>query len=268
MEKNLIYNLKDDFEKIIAQCPIIINSRFLNAIPLNNGKSSFCFSVQTDNAKYIFKFPRTIFQYRSVEYEKSVVSSLYKRIICEIPKINVYVDGDMRPYIVYEQIEGEDMADTKLTEDEARNLCRQLVQNLIRIHSLKQEDLNFPLITKKQSLINFSAEFNYQPKFDLIEDVLAENSVIHGDFHRKNIILDTHKKLSGIIDFTTFSTGSIYFDIGHFVFSTKEGLGTIFLDEYQRVTNMKIDEDKLTRVIDFLYDLIKKNYLPFINSQG
>ena len=250
-----------------SQCPIVINSRFIKAVPLNNGKSSFCFSVKTEVANYIFKFPRTVFQYRGVNYEKEVVRFLCDRIDCEIPEINIFADTNKRPYIVYKQIEGEDMADVNLSNEEVRILCRQLVKNLICIHSIKLEELSFPIITKKQSLTNFAAEFNYCPKFNLIEDMLAENTVIHGDFHRKNIILSAHNNLSGIIDFTTFSAGSIYFDIGHFVFSAKYELGTVFLEEYQNAANIKINENKLTRIIDFLDDLIKKNYLPYINSQ-
>lgn len=267
MKKNFTYNSKDDLQKIIKQCPLISKSGYITVAPLNNGKSSFCFRVQTEATNYIFKFPRTMFQYRGVEYEKDVVHFLYDRMKCEITQINIFFDSNMRPYIVYKQIGGEDMADVRLSYEETRILCHQLVQSLLCIHSIKIDELSFPIITKKQSLTNFAAEFKYCPKFSLIEDMLTENSVIHGDFHRKNIILDIHKNLSGIIDFTTFSTGSIYFDIGHFVFSTKDVLGTMFLEEYQRAANIKIDENKLTRIIDFLNDLIKKNYLPFINSQ-
>lgn len=267
MSNNFIYNSNDNFEEIIYQCPIILNRRSIIDVPLSKGKSSFSFSVRIEDAKYIFKFPRTMFQYRSLVYEKKVVHYLADKIICDIPNINIFFDVKMRPYIVYKQIEGEDMADVGLSDKEIQILCKQLVQNLLLIHSIKIEDLGFPIITKKASLIDFAAEFNYQPKFSLIEDLLNDDSVIHGDFHRKNIILDVHKNLSGIIDFTTFSTGSIYFDIGHFVFSTKEKLGTTFLEEYQKAANIKINDNKLTRIIEFLDDLIKKHYLPYINSQ-
>ena len=135
MENSFIYNSQDNFEKIIKQCPIVINSRFIKAVPLNNGKSSFCFSVKTEVANYIFKFPRTVFQYRGVNYEKEVVRFLCDRIDCEIPEINIFADTNKRPYIVYKQIEGEDMADVNLSNEEVRILCRQLVKNLICIHS-------------------------------------------------------------------------------------------------------------------------------------
>lgn len=267
MKHTYIFDSKDNFESIILKCPLSFNKQCLNLTPLLNGKSSFGFSVLIDGVSYVFKFPRTKFQHSYLKYEKTVSQYLNKKLACRIPQIDVFLDELNRPYIVYKQIVGTDMSNLDLSHRETERLCKQLVQNLLRIHSINKNELNFSIITKKQSLLSFASDFHYEPKFSMIEDLLNEDSVIHGDFHKKNIILDDENNLSGLIDFTTFSTGSIYFDIGHFVFSTKESIWSVFLKEYQVAAQVKIDDNKLSRVIDFLDDLIKKHYLPYINAQ-
>jgi len=144
-----------------------------------------------------------------------------------------------------------------------RALTQELAKFIVDFHSIPIESVSYNIGTKRESLELFCKDFDYSPRFDKIADLLEERTLIHGDYHRSNIILKD-KRLNGVLDFATVSIGSKYFDIGHMMFSMNDKFNKLFIDEYEKAADRKVNWNNIERVISFLDDMINNNYLPFI----
>jgi len=251
-----------DFINIIQQSQVC-RGHTIGITLSGHGKSSFCYFVKVCDKEYVFKFPRTDFSANTIHYEKKVTDFVRNLVSLSLPNISIEY-ADNRPFAFYQALAGNNMSDVALDEAECHHLSAELVQFIKKIHSVPHAKIPFDVLSKKRSIELFCRDFNYIPSFGNVEELLEENTLIHGDFHRSNILLDNDKKPCGILDFATFSTGSIYFDLGQMVFSMTEPFNSIFLNEYEKVTGISVNKDKLQRVVSFLDDMINGHYLPFI----
>lgn len=259
------FTIDDDFNYIIE---FFNPSKDIEINKCNHGKSSFVYYVKIDNKDYIYKFPRTCFQTKFFKKEEYITNLLNNYFSVRIPHIKI-LKYENKELIYYDLIDGNNMSDIALNDKEYEVLCYELANFLKELYTINVETFDFPLETKKDNIENFCKDFNYKPNFSIIEDIINDNSnVIHGDFHRSNIIVDNNKHLNGILDFSTLSIGSVYFDLGHMCFSMNEQFNKLFLNICEKVLGIKIDMDKINRTIHFLDEMINKNYLPYIRSKN
>lgn len=262
LKNNVFFDVNDSFFDIIKEHLFCVG-KHIKINPASHGKSSFVFFVTVHNEEYVYKFPRTSFSTFTVNKERFITNSLRSHLFCQIPNITIE-NHNGRPFVVYKSIKGSNMSDVTFNEAEMISLAKELAEFLIDFHSIPPESISYDIGTKRDSLDKFCRDFDYAPKFAEIENILKEKTLIHGDFHRSNIILDKNKKLKGVLDFATVSVGSKYFDIGHMIFSMTHRFNEIFLDEYEKISKCKIDTDKIKLVVSFLDDMINSNYLPFV----
>lgn len=265
---NKLFSKMTDFINIIKSNYLINNHQFCTESD-NHGKSSFVFFVKCDNEEFVFKFPRTVFQSNLLKYEYEVLHRLNNKFDFLVSDYRVFNDNLDRPYVAYSKVNGFNMADFQFSDLELERLSFVLAKEIYKIHSLTTNDLNgLEIHTKKNLLDSFCEDFNYIPDYSLISDLLEENTFIHGDFHRHNILLNNNKEFVAILDFATFSKGSIYFDLGHMILSVKSPHFRVkFIENYEKISRKKINIDKLERVIKFIYTLINENYLVYINNK-
>ena len=181
----------------------------------------------------------------------------------------LFYDFMNRPYIVYSKIEGYNMADFVFSDLDYEKISLELAKEIYRVHSINSKDIEgVELYTKKELLDMFCSDFDYIPDYSHISEMLNDETLIHGDFHRHNILLNDRKEVVAILDFATFSKGSIYFDIGHMILSVKSPAFSVkFIENYEKISQKKLDKNKLKSVIDFIYTIINENYLPYINAK-
>lgn len=234
---------------------------------IDHGKSSDIFLVETVEKTYIFKFPKTNYQNLSFIKERFNCNLFYDLLDVKTPFINI-TDYKGLKCIFYEAIDGRNLSDVFFDTEEIKCLAKQLSKLLKQFNEIGCQNRKvLSLKTKKEELLEFSRDFGYVPKFNLIQDILDENeTVIHGDFHRSNILVDQNKNICGLLDFATVCYGSLYFDIGHMIFSMSEPFNTYFLLECENQFKRKFDKDKIDRILIFLDDLINKHYLPYIKG--
>lgn len=234
---------------------------------INHGKSSDIFFVETIDKSYIFKFPKTNYQNLLLTKESFNCNLFYDLLNVKTPLINIAVSKELK-CIFYEAIEGVNLSDVFLDYNEIKHLAKQLACLLKEFNEIGyQNRKKLNIKTKKEELLDFSRDFGYTPKFNLIQEILDENeTVIHGDFHRSNILVDQNKNVCGLLDFATVCYGSLYFDIAHMIFSMSEPFNTYFLLECEKQFKRKFDKDKINRILIFLDDLINKHYLPYIKG--
>lgn len=264
----LRFTAKDDFNSIIHRTLNVKNSIRISIIPAKHGKSSFVFFVKVAEGEYLFKFPRTKFQARYIAQEKTVSDYIRECVSCAIPQMQIgQIDG--RSFTYYKTINGTLLSDVRLSWEDSIHLCKQLVNLLCSIWSINVCELKCDLKTKKEMILDFCADFGYTPDFRIVSDIIDDDKqLIHGDFHRSNILLDENNELKALLDFATFSRGSIYFDIGHMCFSMNEKFSRIFIAECEKQLGCELDKTKIKRVVVFLDELINKHYLPFIKHRG
>lgn len=259
------FNNNDNFIYIIQSTLYGIASQE-DIVQSKHGKSSYVFFVNTENGAYLFKFPRTDFQVNNIEREKIVTDAIRQYIDCKIPDISIG-SFQNKKFAYYQLIKGNNMSDVDLDDCEQFTLSLQLANIISNFTNIKANDINLKLKTKREIIEEFCKDFSYKPDFSSIEDVIDDNeNIIHGDFHRSNILLDSHKNLCGLLDFSTFCYGSIYFDIGHMCFSMYEQFNEKFINACEQYLNKSLDINKLKRVISFLDDMINKHYLPYIKK--
>ena len=124
-----------------------------------------------------------------------------------------------------------------------------------------------PIKSKVEVVKDFCSDFSYEPNFASIQDIIDNDiQLIHGDFHRSNILLNPDKKVCGLLDFATVSVGSLYFDLGHMCFSMDEKFSGHFLSACEERLKVHIDRNKIKRMCEFFDDMINKHYLLFIKK--
>ena len=219
--KRMIFNRNTNFEEIIQSNSFIKRRRFCIKLD-NHGKSSFVFFVKCESEEFVFKFPRTQFQAKLLIYENQILKKIKNKLTHAISDHTLFYDFMNRPYIVYSKIEGYNMADFVFSDLDYEKISLELAKEIYRVHSINSKDIEgVELYTKKELLDMFCSDFDYIPDYSHISEMLNDETLIHGDFHRHNILLNDRKEVVAILDFATFSKGSIYFDIGHMILSVK-----------------------------------------------
>lgn len=254
------------------ECENIIFKEFFDGGPLfkiekcGHGKSSYIFFVHKGNESFTIKFPRTKFQAKNLIYEKQMTSLLKNKFSVTIPnmRLNYYLN---KIYAVYNYIDGNNMSDVTCGIKDIDKLSLQLAELIYRFSFIDVQSLSHVVKSKEKLLIKFCEDFHYTPKIEMISDIMKENvQLIHGDFHQSNILLDKGNNICGLLDFSTISIGSVYFDLGHMCFSKNRAFNDVFLGKCEETLKLKIDREKIERMEEFLDDLINKHYLPYINS--
>ncbi len=259
------FNNNDNFIHIIQStlCSIV---HVKSIVPSKHGKSSYVFFVNTANGEYLFKFPRTDFQVKNIEREKIVTDAIRQYIDCKIPDISIG-SFQNKKFAYYLLINGYNMSDVVLDDYEQNVVSLQLANLIQNITKINATNINIKLKTKRELIEEFCNDFLYCPDYSNISDIIDDNdSLIHGDFHRSNILIDSHKNVCGLLDFSTFCYGSIYFDIGHMCFSMYEQFNKKFVNACEQRLGKSLEFDKIKRVINFLDDMINRHYLPYIKK--
>jgi serine/threonine protein kinase len=263
---NKQFKSSDDFVAIIKR-GLLIDSEPIDIIRSKHGKSSFVFYATQDDKTYLFKFPRTLFQSNYLIHEERITKELKSKFPYRIPEIEIRQDGG-RLYAFYELIDGSNMSDVALNNAETETVCLELANILSIFSSINYKNLNVPIKSKVEVVRDFCTDFSYTPDFDTIQDIIDNDiQLIHGDFHRSNILLNSEKKVCGLLDFATVSLGSLYFDLGHMCFSMNEKFNKYFLMACENKLKVHIDRKKIKRMCAFFDDMINKHYVPFIKGE-
>ena len=255
---SIIANKIDGIDKNIKKIP--------------TGWTNIVLDVKSNNDEYIVKLPRD--EFWSLHTTKEVTASNFVRENMNIKTADMKVFYDKnRPFSVHKKIEGNSLTERikDLKDNKLINIIKKIAHIFYTFHTF---DINkipsvlnykyYDFISKLPKLDEKNYDFKY---FDeMVNDEKKEEQVfIHGDLNIGNVILNNNDDVEAIIDYSFCGLGDIYTDLSIFTCRINEDLKNILIEEYEKVSNKKLDKGKLQNRID-LRKYIEKEYTAFMKK--
>ena len=156
---------------------------------------------------------------------------------------------------VFELINSKTMQEMITEGADLDKLVKDLVDLLKKIHSSKVE--NDELVSTKQTIIERAANCrSYLPKeigeklMRLIYDIPMSNTIIHGDFHIKNIMKQNDELL--LIDMDTISVGHPIFDLSG-IYATYHAFACVNKNNPQEFLGISPEQSEKILELTFKY---------------
>lgn len=132
------------------------------------------------------------------------------------------------------------------------------------------------ITNKAPSLIKLSEFLDGLSKVDNQEYNLAEHNILrklenkkcvlaHADFNPGNILLNSKNRMFAVLDFAFVSYTSDIVDISRVIGRLPKEYSEIFLKEYEKVFNIKVDREKINKIIS-LWNYVEKKYITYIKK--
>lgn len=156
---------------------------------------------------------------------------------------------------VFELINSKSLPEMINEGENLEKLVKELVDLLKKIHSTKVENGEF--ISTKQTIIERAANCrSYLPKeigeklMRLIYDIPMSNTIIHGDFHIKNIMKQNDELL--LIDMDTISVGHPIFDLSG-IYATYHAFACVNKNNPQEFLGISPEQSEKILELTFKY---------------
>ena len=150
-------------------------------------------------------------------------------------------------------------------------IIEDLSQFLMELHALPATSMPSEI---KESLGDFLAGLAtvHKGNYDLtkhssllqMEAETSAPSIIHGDFHPGNVLVD-NGRVSGIIDFSFASISNKHSDLGRFMGRSNPTLGGALVESYQAKTHAPCDPKKIQDVVD-VFKYVEYKYVEYMQS--
>ena len=156
---------------------------------------------------------------------------------------------------VFELINSKSLQKMIIEGEDLENIVKDLVDVLKKIHSTEVDNSALP--NRKNAIIDMGNKCSeYLPKetgeklMSLINDVPNVNTMIHGDFHIKNIMKQNDELL--LIDMDTVSIGHPIFELGA-LYATYYGFSCVDKNNTQEFLGISYEQSKKILELTFKY---------------
>jgi len=190
----------------------IMNMSLHNLEQIAQGGQSKIYNYDNDN---ILRVPQRELDYKRVKYEYEVYKLIQEYL--DVPHVKELIEIDNKPCIIMEKILGIDLVkELQVKPYKLFSLPGKLAQLHTSIFQVSISDKlstnheNAHYCIKNSKLLSDEQKRKLQ---NILENLDKGSSLCHGDFHPGNIIISKGKNF--IIDWSSASSGSIYFDIAH-----------------------------------------------------
>jgi len=277
--------IDDRIEAYIAQKPLDLQTAqslivskypgFKDSFFKENTKGWANYVICVDD-QYIFRFPRNLESFQSLETEKIALAILKemaetRALAIGFPDFKYQSDsGALHTFVGYQMIEGEELTLTRmdaLSESERDNLAQGIgaflsllhspeylnrLSSEIKLRSLDDQwtDLREQVMTLGQAYFSSEdlkrIELFFKSFFDTYDSGI-DPVITHSDFTSDHILIDKSDKLTGIIDFGDLAIGDRAFDFTGLYAEYGRTFTEKVIDAYEG----KIDDNFMARIETF-----------------
>lgn len=156
---------------------------------------------------------------------------------------------------VFELINSKSLQKLIAEGEDIESIVKDLVAVLKKMHQTKVENDELP--SKKKAIIEIASKCqDFLPKetgeklMNLIYDVPMVNTMIHGDFHIKNIMKQNDEIL--LIDMDTISIGHPIFELGA-IYATYRGFGCVNKNNSKEFLGISLEQSEKILQLTFQY---------------
>ncbi|MFC0524263.1 phosphotransferase [Pontibacillus salicampi] len=224
----------------LAQTLIAEQFPHLKPVAVKKIGEGFDNTIFAVNEMYIFRFPRKQFAEGLLSIEKKLLPSLYSRLPVSIPNpIHIGSSTESYPWMFlgYSYVEGEVPA---LAEDEVRMMSAPILASFLKtlhaqprewaervgvpVDPIKRLNIRERLPKLKHHIHQAYLQNVLEPCAALDECItslhgligvpFSNDTLVHGDLHIRNVLVDEKGVLSGIIDWGDTHIGHPAIDLG------------------------------------------------------
>jgi len=256
------FTTQDDFEKLILN--ELPNVSSFEKIP--TGWTNYVFMVTTqDNAKYIFRFPRNNFFANCMEKEVIFNNFIKDKIPVQTVQL-ILKENNGRLFTMHRMIEGitlEDVLDT-ITLEQFEKLAEDITNYLFTL-----QQIALPPVTQTTSqFLTELASVNNNPnydfsRFDRLKEMEKPMLLVHGDFMRRNILLDNNYRLNAVIDYAFVSFSCNIIDLSRMVGSLPSKYHKTMLSSFKSKFNTTVNMDDLNYLMN-LWKYVEVDYIEYM----
>lgn len=258
--------------KNVIKETLVGQDALISAETIQTGWTNITMDVKGELQNYIFRFPRNLFFARMMVKDCTFCNFLKGKTSIPIPDMQLKTHKN-RPFSVHKKIKGSSLTSQldKLTPSEQVGIIEDLSQFLMELHALPANTMPAEI---KESLGDFLAGLAtvHKGNYDLtkhnslltMEAETQKPSIIHGDFHPGNVLVD-NGRVSGIIDFSFVSVSDKHSDLGRFMGRSNPTLGGALIESYQAKTHTSCDSKKIQDVVD-VFKYVEYKYVEYMQS--
>ncbi|MCA1064144.1 phosphotransferase [Rossellomorea sp. AcN35-11] len=284
----------------IRQAEKLIESQFPALIPADIKIIDYGFdnTVMKVNQDWIFRFPRREVAVKLIETEGKLLPLLSERKLGLQFPVPVYYGKPSSlyrwPFLGYRFVDGTIPSRANRVKREGESALK-MAQFLKRLHGtngmearergVPDDELDRLNVEKRvpvlQANLKEIKELNLFHQIGRLEEYLQrlpneplprEATLVHGDLHFKNIVVDTEGNVSGVIDWGDVHLGQRAVDLNViFSFLTPEGREW-FLEEYGEVRAIELEYARFkaiyTNVVLLLYGYHEKQFHTEVEARN
>ncbi len=259
----------EDLYAIIADK---LNNLNRNIKKISTGWTNIVLDVESNNENYIVKLPRDDFCAQHIIKDASASNFVRNNMHIKTGDMKIVYNNN-RPFSIHKKIDGKSLTErlNALTKESIENIAKQLAKIFYTFHSFNISKIPSNLKTRYYDFVSNLPKLD-KNKYDfsyfngMINDEDKEKQVfIHGDLNIGNVILNDNDEIEAIIDYSFCGLGDIYTDLSIFACRVKEDFFDIVLNEYQKISNKKLDMKKMDDRKQ-LRQYIEKEYIAFMKE--
>ena len=259
-----------ELEQVIKNT-LATKDAFISAKTIQTGWTNITMDVHGEAHNYIFRFPRNMFFAHMMIKDCTFCHFLKGKVSLPIPEMSLKMDKE-RPFSVHKKIKGNSLTSQieKLSALEQAKIIDDLAQFLAELHALPTASMPKEI---EETLGHFLAGLSsvHKGNYDLhrhdslcVMEKGTDLSIVHGDFHPSNILID-EGKVSGIIDFSFASISDKCADLGRFWGRSNATLGQALVDSYQSKTKRICDLKKVHDIVD-IFKYVEYKYVQYMQQ--
>lgn len=252
------FNPKDDFKSLTNEV-FIDDECQIEDIPI--GWTNVVQRIYSKGSYYIGRFPRDDFWAEVLIHECQISNYLQDKVSTQVPKLNLYKDIKGRVFSIHEEIPGVSFASIQdeMSSSELKFVAEDIASFLSQIHSQEVGNLKLGSI---EDFINRLAKY-HGINLEIPMDDQNSTILVHGDFNSKNIILNSAKRLEGVIDFGFASVGNVEWDLSRICHEEPKKFEEDLLHFYEQISHRRVNMDRFT-FLKKLWSEICEKYVEYM----
>lgn len=260
------FTTQDNFKTIIEKN--VGNVKTMNQI--STGWTNFVFDVQTDNANYIFRFPRNDFFAGVLEKEVAFSKFLRNKIKTPISHIEIGYD-DGRPFTMHQKIKGRSLTEMYplLSAEDKVRVADQVAEFIYEMQHTSLDGFDVKLPTTSKFLEDLShvddAYYDFSKHDSLVELEQNEQVLNHADLNPGNVLIDENNNVCAILDFAFVSTSSKINDVSRLIGRLPEDFHETMLSSYNNRFKSNVTMEEVKKLIQ-VWNYVEEHYINYMRE--